>query len=971
MNHFLILLLLLFPFIGTAQSLEQCIQDCGQYMNNGDYKAMEISAKKAVELGEKQFGTKGDEMGVIYSLYAMALENRSKLDSAQIYFQKSFDILKKNPNDYPELMAVVKLKLKMPPINNPNDPIQKLDSKDKYEIAIDFLSRVVETAKKLEDTTYIHAMQGLASVYMQGENYLKSKILYTQAAEYTEKLKGKNNHVYASILQDIGELNVRIGNYTKAYSLYQEVLAFQQIDSSKHPILYAKTLGNLGFLYETTSNYETAARYYIHERDIRKRELDKMQKDTASERYRIEFSDYNKAIHKLDALYIHAGKYDLATNFKQEVSKLLQNETLPKDFKNGELLYNMGQIYKSAGKYAEAKALYQKSAEIYKKRFGEKDVDYAIVLEHLAGIYANEGKYSESEKLCAESQSILGKKLGKNHYNYLTVTSVLAHLYKLMGKPEKVEKAYKEANDGYFLHYKKNSFHLDEQEKERYWKTMSDNIELLYDFTQSRIPKNPTLTIDAYENRLRTHSILLNSSLQMQNALYKSGDTALIRLFDRYHLAKFSYSKAMEMSEEERKKQGINLRERGIRLNEMEKQLSLRSQPFREATDTLGIKWTQIRDKLGENEAAIEIVRFRRFNTNWTDTVSYAAMIINHKTKEHPIWISLGDGNKMEKQGYKRYLAAIESGQSTKESYELYWAKIDSALGKTEKVYISVEGIYHKLSLAALQNKKGEYLGNKGNIHIVYSTGDLLRKQKNSQNRPKIAELYGRPSYMYADVVENKEGIERERANEFEDLPASEEEVKKIDSLLQNAGYKVDVYLKEKATENQVKQVQNPTILHIATHSYRDTTFYPNVLMRYGLSLAGAKYHLWNEADTSDIRDFDKKENGILTAYEASALNLYQTDLVVLSACATALGDIDYGEGVYGLQRAFRIAGANAIIVSLWDVNSTSTAFLMKAFYKNYVQGQGKFESLRQAQIETQKVYPSAKKWAGFVLIGE
>jgi CHAT domain-containing protein len=90
-----------------------------------------------------------------------------------------------------------------------------------------------------------------------------------------------------------------------------------------------------------------------------------------------------------------------------------------------------------------------------------------------------------------------------------------------------------------------------------------------------------------------------------------------------------------------------------------------------------------------------------------------------------------------------------------------------------------------------------------------------------------------------------------------------------------------------------------------------------------------------------------------------------------LSACSTGFGYVDIDEGVFGLQRAFRIAGAKALLVSLWDVDSHATKFLMKAFYAHYTKGMSKYESLKQAQIETQKVYPSASNWAGFVLIGE
>ena len=170
-----------------------------------------------------------------------------------------------------------------------------------------------------------------------------------------------------------------------------------------------------------------------------------------------------------------------------------------------------------------------------------------------------------------------------------------------------------------------------------------------------------------------------------------------------------------------------------------------------------------------------------------------------------------------------------------------------------------------------------------------------------------------------------------------------------------------------------------PQILHIASHGYFMTdlsetgnaarvygthtqSIAANPLLRSGLLLAGAEYSILNSPEL-------KAEDGILTAYEAMNLRLNGTELVVLSACETGLGDIRNGEGVYGLQRSFLIAGAQSVMMSLWNVNDSSTAELMTLFYQNWLSGQSKHQALKQAQLSVKQQRADPYYWGGFVLV--
>ncbi len=192
-------------------------------------------------------------------------------------------------------------------------------------------------------------------------------------------------------------------------------------------------------------------------------------------------------------------------------------------------------------------------------------------------------------------------------------------------------------------------------------------------------------------------------------------------------------------------------------------------------------------------------------------------------------------------------------------------------------------------------------------------------------------------------------------------------------------------HLGDEALEEVVKSVNNPQVLHFATHGYFlrdcggmkndgrtfgiDLKYYSeNPLLRSMLFFSGAENSINKDTSTNSNTKF---EDGLLTAYEAMNLNLQNTELVVLSACETGLGTLKNGEGVYGLQRAFIQAGAKSLIMSLWKVNDSATQELMTFFYKTWLGGKSKREAFYSAQCELKKKYPEPYYWGAFVMVGE
>ena len=212
-------------------------------------------------------------------------------------------------------------------------------------------------------------------------------------------------------------------------------------------------------------------------------------------------------------------------------------------------------------------------------------------------------------------------------------------------------------------------------------------------------------------------------------------------------------------------------------------------------------------------------------------------------------------------------------------------------------------------------------------------------------------------------------------------LPSTKDEIMNISDLLSAKGIKTQTITQNSANEESFKSMSGnaPDIIHVASHGFyyqsiEDVTssFFSRLnsytqkdysLLFGGLLFAGANNAWTGKEVTKDIED------GILTADEISRLDLEGNKLLVLSACDTGLGDIDNIDGVLGLQRGFKKAGAGTILMSLWKVPDEETNILMRSFYEHYISGESPNMSLRQAQDVLIQMGKSPYYWAGFVVL--
>ncbi|HAI75993.1 MAG TPA: hypothetical protein DCM08_07055 [Microscillaceae bacterium] len=337
----------------------------------------------------------------------------------------------------------------------------------------------------------------------------------------------------------------------------------------------------------------------------------------------------------------------------------------------------------------------------------------------------------------------------------------------------------------------------------------------------------------------------------------------------------------------------------------------------------------------------------------------------------------------------------INNQNSDDYSYGQFWSKIQAKLPPSiSQVYLCADGVYHLVNLATLAHPEtGEYVGDKLQISLLANAKDLQTAKSGKQLAlTNELLLLGSPSYQVnlseKTTADSTTYISRsflpiELTNGsilIASLPGTLQEVQNIETIARPLGLNCKVLTGDNANEMVLNRIQNPSILHIATHGFFLANLPPvnkneqirnqviklvqNPLLRSGLLLAGAEQALRG-------MPLPANNDGILTAQEALQLGLAQTELVVLSACETGLGEVLTGEGVYGLQRAFLQAGADAVLMSLWKVSDEATTLLMTSFYEYLlVQRLPKSEALFQAQQTVRQKFKEPYYWGAFVLIG-
>ncbi|HTF19919.1 MAG TPA: tetratricopeptide repeat protein, partial [Chryseolinea sp.] len=764
----------------------------------------------------------------------------------------------------------------------------------------------------------IEPLVNQARILLAKGDYTEAERVANGANQIAVKTYGDVSTKTAPTQKLLSDIYYTLGDYEKAEQMVNKALASQEKQFGRDHIEVARSLSQLALIkFYKGDDRKSVEALFLEARGIIETKLGK------------DNPQYADLMKNMAVLYISERRFDTAFNALTVAENIWKAKTGTKNNINAASIFMLtGDVYYQQKVYPKAELFYNQAKNLYEKFFNTTHPEYVKVLSRLSKVYYMEKDYKRSKRMIEESLD--------NYENFI--------------------KQFFPA--------------LSEREKAKYWNTIRSDFEFYNTLAFSNLDDFKDLSGRVYNYQLLTKALLLSSSIKIRERIMNSTDENLKSQFSLWSQKKELMTLAISMSPDQLRESDIDPGVLQQEVERLEKDLSKQSELFGQSFENKRITFDDVKKSLKPNETAIEMVRYRYFNHDFTDSVVYAALFLK-KDFSRPKAIMLQDGKKMETRYFKFYRNSIIGKIADEVSYNIFWKPIVDGIGQASTIYLSADGIYNQINLEAIPSPDGKYVIDNANFVLVSNTKDLyVQKLKAKANAPdNTASMFGNPQfYLTASAKQT-----------ITPLPGTEREVEQLQFMLKEKGWVTAEYLEQSATEEQVKGVNSPKIFHIATHGFyrpsqqatleselgsSEATLNQNPLMRTGLLLRGA-------GDLMDKTSYNyNMENGILTAYEAMSLNLDKTDLVVLSACETGLGDLEAGEGVYGLQRAFLVAGAKVLVMSMFKVDDEATQQLMLKFYQKWLNSGQLRQSFIDAKKELRVNYPEPIYWGAFMMIG-
>jgi CHAT domain-containing protein len=881
----------------------------------GDYADATVNVKEAITILENE---RRDKINVVY--YVTALETHAKLLSLRGEFEESKDLIKyaqkllfraEDLTQYDELASIIDLA----------EVFVKFGQVSETEDLLDKALTAYENLYGNSSRNLVLPLLSYGNLKLFTGEYTEAERFARRALNIAQLQYGKNSSKTAHCNILLARIYTAIGDYEKAQINIERALSIQEEVFGREHIDFAKSLSQKGIVM------------FYNQEDPEEIELVfEEAKTTIAEKLGSRTPMYADVLKNISLVYIQEHRFDDAFN-SLSLAEVIW-ETRLKAKKN----INIASIYTLTG-------------DVY---YQQKNYEYA------------ENKYKQAKKLYESF-------FNPNHPEYVRVISKLAKVYYMQGDKRKAKNSLQEVIDKYDSFIKIYFPALSEREKAKFWNTIKTDYEFYVSLAMTFKDDDPKMIEKVYNNALTTKAILLSSSIKIRKRILNGNDEELKSLYNEWLSKKEFLTTALSMSFEQLAANEINPVQLQDDVEQLEKELSERSELIKESNEQSTITWQDVQGVLKKNEVAIEMVRYRYFDHVFTDSVIYAGLYIkNVKEQRKPSVFTLNNGKDLETKYFNAYRNSIILRRRDHFSNAQYWLPISEVVGPTATIYLSADGVYNQINLEAIPVSDTEYVLDNSNIILVSNTKDIYLNTLKAKPENSIhASMFGNPSYYLEASANIKRSIGQ--------LKGTEAEINGLNKLLEGRGWKIDTKLEKEATEASIKMVDSPEIIHIATHGFfkpaskvqqnalagqNEAKLAENPLLRTGLLMAGA-------GDLLNKTKFNYNiEDGILTAYEAMSMNLDKTALVVLSACETGLGDLTVGEGVYGLQRAFMVAGAQTLIMSMFKVSDEATQKLMVNFYQKWLSTGKKRESFVQAKKELRNEFKDPKDWGAFIMIG-
>ncbi|MEO9482703.1 MAG: CHAT domain-containing tetratricopeptide repeat protein [Ekhidna sp.] len=889
--------------------------------------------------------------------YAMALLNMGILytdqvefDLARRYIQKSLDILGEIPGPKTDFW-IARAKMAM-----------LYEEAGSYTLALSIYNncydQLVASGNDLSPDFAEICMHKGRILILNGDPTEGEKFINLSSTIY-ESLGAQYAVERAESLEHLAIFYERMGRFDEAESTLLEVLRLKRSIPDEADILIIETLNDLGIMYHQMGETRKASQMF-QEVIIE-----------SEENVGTDHPFYATAKNNLGTLALSSGDIEGARDLFVDALATYKVKFGVNHPYYANTLNNLARVERKLGNNAQAEKYYMEVLGIDEKIYGKNHPNYATTLINVAVLYSSLGREQEADRFYREAVTIRERVLGVNHPSYASALEYMGMHSLAINSNIEAESFFRKSIEVQIGQIGTLFPIMTEGDREIFYERIKSNIDR-YNYVASQLLEdNPELVKNIFDFQIKTKGFLFNPSKNIQDHVNESQDFELKEKYRKWRSDKRLLASYYQMGVQELNEQNVNLEYEESRIDQLEKELEQKLPNFEESLHKVDKNWRSVQEYVKPGGAIVKLIRVREFKSltqsvgtlfGFTDNTRYLAIIFQYGQPE-PSYVFLGAENETEEQHSERLENTVSNDEGKNLTYDLFWKPIDDQLKNVSSILVVPDGIFYKTNPNTLTTPNGDNLIDKYYVSYLTTSKDLFRPEM---------EIFNRKSYLFGNPTYNQE--ESDNRLSLVSMPESENEIRGIENVL-SEDWHVKSHLRADANELKIRSAYNPTVLHIDSHTFFNDQYnfianhspIDNPLFRSGIYLAGASETF--SRFMKGIRTIPEND-GILTAYEAMNLDLSKTQLVVLPSCEFGSEDAENSDGIYGLQRAFIVAGARNIITSLSKIDDKISSELMILFYQKLNETNKVKESLKYAQFEIRKKYSDPKVWGAFILTG-
>lgn len=868
----------------------------------------------------------------------------------------------------------------------------------------------------------VEALNIKAVTAMSRGQHAEAEQCYKEALKIAQEKLGVDHTGTGSILTNLSQLYIRMGRYAEAESLVRDSLSVLEKRSGPRTVATAMALNNLASVYHSTARYDECLPLLERARAILEHELEPGHPQIASIR------------HNLAMFYSETGQDQKAVELIEQSLANVERRLGPEHPAVGTILVNLGASYASLIQYGKAEAAFRRASAIFQKIEPGSD-DAASADRALSEFCRLRGNFSEAESLARRSIDAFTARLGSEHPSTTTALDNLAALLAAQGRTAEaaeVTDAARRSRRSFLL--KTLPAYPEDDQMTLITSGERSSLDSALTLAIER-HSEPGVAAKSAEWVLNSKALTATAMARrgtLTRAARSPATASIATELDsvRNRLATLAFARP-GIEEAGTAPSGEDYKSLEARERELSRQLGLTFGQPEDVDRWVGL--SEVRAKLPADAVLVEFARVR-LSVFATKEIfkkglagpQYVAWVIPAAGRGEVKLIDLGaaapieravsEANRLLQPDPARPILPGDEAGAEKQALaalgavgELLIKRLGPELETTHRWVISPDSALWLVPWSALPIGEGRYAVERHLIHLAISGRDLLTASEATEATPPA--IFADPDYDLApaQVVATASKALGGTAStapptafatardaftfeHFERLPGTRKEAGTIGPLMATyAGRDPLVFVDGSASETVFKGLRGPRAVVLSTHGFfvaspepvddpqspfagvipprRPRATIQNPLLRCGLILAGCN----NRAKTPSIAQAD---DGVLTGLEIASADLRGTELAVLSACRTGLGDVRVGEGVAGLRQAFQVAGVRGVVASLWSVQDLESFQLMSAFFYGLAARRGPATSLRDAQLaliadrrsRLKSAHPTF--WAAFTLTG-